>query len=208
MKVFGDVMKITYTTIDDISFEEIKEHLSFLPAERQEKIRRFRFEKDKLLSFAAGMLILSETGDSPLTYGEHGKPYCCGVHFSVSHSGTIAAIAVDAYEVGVDTEVIPSEDRLKIAERFYHPAECAYVRGADDQPLAFCEIWTRKEAYLKMTGEGISADLTAFDSASPPLSRQLYTLRLGSYCLSVCSAKQIDADKIQIANKELKSLLP
>ena len=95
-----------------------------------------------------------------------------------------------------------------VADRFYHPNERDYVRSAPDQPFAFCEIWTRKEAYLKMTGEGISTDLTAFDTTSFPLKEQLFTAALAGYCLSVCSEIPIDEGEIQISNIELKSLLP
>ena len=209
-------MKITYVELKNISFEEIKDAVDLLPKKRREKIARYRFEKDKLLSLAAGLLIRREIGESPLTYGEHGKPYAAESFrtanhpsfFSVSHSGNIAAIAVDDRELGLDVELIPSEDRLRLADRFYHPNERDYVRSAPDQPFAFCEIWTRKEAYLKMTGEGISTDLTAFDTTSFPLKEQLFTAALAGYCLSVCSEIPIDEGEIQISNIELKSLLP
>ena len=201
-------MQIKYITIDNISFEELNYCLPFLPTERQEKIARYRFEKDKLRSLVAGLLIRGATQGAPLRYGEHGKPLCAGVNFSVSHSGELVAIAVGGCAVGLDVEQIPSADRLKIAERFYHPAERAYVHDAADQPLAFCEIWTRKEAFLKMTGEGISTDLTAFDTASSPLAEQLFTTRIGDSCLSLCAEHPIGEVTIEISNIELKSLLP
>ena len=202
-------MKIEYVVLNEnLRFEELKEAVVLLPPERQAKIARYRFEKDKLLSLAAGLLIRREIGDSPIVFGEHDKPYAeSGVYFSVSHSGRIAAIAVDDVEVGMDVEEIPDESRLKIADRFYHPNERAYVREAEDQCRAFCATWTRKEAVLKMTGEGISTDLTAFDTTSLPLSAQLYTSGLEDYCLSVCSADPLGEKLIDISKLELKELL-
>ena len=202
-------MKIEYVVLDkNLRIEEFKEAVALLPPERQAKIARYRFEKDKLLSLAAGLLIRRAIGESPIIFGEHDKPYAeSGVYFSVSHSGSVAAIAVDDVEVGLDVEQIPDESRLKIADRFYHPNERAYVRGAEDQCRAFCEIWTRKEAVLKMTGEGISTDLTAFDTTALPLSAQLDTRGLNGYCMSVCSAEPLGEKMINISRLELKGLI-
>ncbi|MBQ3285659.1 MAG: 4'-phosphopantetheinyl transferase superfamily protein [Ruminococcus sp.] len=193
---------------DKLIFDDVSEYLALLPQERQEKIARYRFEKDKLLSLAAGLLIRRTIGESPITLGEHGKPYAeSGGFFSVSHSGGIAAIAVDDTEIGLDVEKLPEESRLKIADRFYHPAERDHVKRADNPRRAFCEIWTRKEAYLKMTGEGISTDLTAFDTTCSPLKERLYTTSLDKYCLSICSAEPIGDKAIYISELELKSLM-
>ena len=193
---------------ENLRLDDIREAVALLPPERQEKIARYRFEKDKLLSLAAGLLIRRAIGESPITFGEHDKPYAeRGIYFSVSHSGSVAAIAVDDVEVGLDVERIPDESRLKIAERFYHPCERTYVRGAKDPCRAFCEIWTRKEAVLKMTGEGISTDLTAFDTTALPLSAQLCTSGSNGYCMSVCSAEPLGEKQIDISKLELKDLL-
>ncbi len=197
-------MKIQYVNLDNISFEELKGCLPLLPTERQEKVARYRFEVDRLRSLIAGLLIRRVTGGAPICYGDHGKPLCDGVNFSVSHSGQIVAIAVGDCAVGLDVEQIPSQDRLKIADRFYHPNERTYVQNASDQPLAFCEIWTRKEAVLKMTGEGISSDLTAFDTTAAPLCTQLFTTRIGDCCLSLCTEKPIGRYEIDISEIELK----
>ena len=202
-------MKIEYVILDDkLRVDDMSEYLALLPQERQEKIARYRFDQDKMLSLTAGLLIRRARGESFITLGEHGKPYAeNGIFFSVSHSGSIAAIAVDDVEIGMDAEKLPDESRLKIANRFYHPAEREYVKQAEDRRRAFCEIWTRKEAYLKMTGEGISTDLTAFDTTCAPLSGQLYTISVDAYCLSVCSAEPIGDKKIYLSELELKELL-
>ena len=202
-------MKIEYVKFDkNQSMDDLLPAIDLLPEERRKKIARYRFEGDKIRSLIAGLLIRRATGGVPLTYGPHAKPYADGVYFSVSHSGEIVAIVTDDHEVGLDVEQFPTEDKLKIADRFYHPAEREEVNASDDRQCAFCRIWTRKEAYLKMTGEGISTDLTAFDTTSAPLQEQLFTVVLDGCCLSVCSDRQIDADTVFISNIELKSLLP
>lgn len=200
-------MKILYVDISQYEYEDLRRYEALLPPERREKIARFRFDGDKLRSLVAGLLLRHEIGERAVALGEHGKPYAEDVYFSLSHSGSIVAIAVDDVEVGMDVEQIADESRLKIAERFYHPHERETVRKAADQPRAFTRIWTCKEAYLKMTGEGISADLTAFDTDAPPLSDQIVSFDLEGYCLSVCSAEKINADVVYISEIELSRLL-
>ncbi|MBQ9680634.1 MAG: 4'-phosphopantetheinyl transferase superfamily protein [Ruminococcus sp.] len=203
-------MKIEYIVLDEnLKMRDLAGYEKLLPNDRQEKIARYRFEKDQLRSLIAGLLIRRAIGDSEIIFGAHEKPYAkdSGICFSVSHSGDIVAIAVDENEVGLDVEEIPEENRLKIADRFYHPAERAYVHGAQDKARAFCRIWTRKEAVLKMTGEGISTDLTAFDTTAEPLSGQIVTVDLDNYCLSVCSEKAISSMDVYISKIELKELL-
>lgn len=200
-------MKITYILLDkDMTYEAYQSLTALLSPARREKIARLRFDGDKLRSLAAGLLLRRVIGDRSVTLGEHGKPYCDGVCFSLSHSGAMVAVGVDGAQIGIDVEKIAEEDRLRIAGRFFHPAERAYVQAASDQRRAFCEIWTRKEAYLKMTGEGISRELTGFDTTSPPLSRRLMTTRIGDYCLSVCSENLLN-DKIDISESELNDLV-
>ena len=203
-------MELKYVIMDEgLRFDNLEYLCPELPAKRREKIARYRFDTDKLRSLIAGLLIKRETGGAEIVYGEHEKPYLADgvMFFSVSHSGDIVAIAVDDYEVGCDVEAIPSEDRLKIADRFYHKREREYVSASDDNLRAFCRIWTRKEAYLKMTGEGISNDLTSFDVTGEPLSEKLYTLDIEGYCISVCSQKPINGSGIYFSETEIKDLI-
>lgn len=203
-------MEVKYVVLDDsVRFEDCERYLSLLPPERIDKISRYRFDKDKLRSLVAGLLIYRATGGAELSYGEHDKPYLKdgGLYFSVSHSGDVVAIATDTDEVGCDVEYIVSENRLKIADRFYHPSERDYVAGADDRSAAFTRVWTRKEAYLKMTGEGISSDLTAFDTSSSPLSEQIITFENDGWMLSVCSESKITESEVYISKTELKDFI-
>ena len=204
-------MNIIYIFLNDVSFDDIKMYLPLLPTELREKIARYRFEKDKLTSAIAGLLIRHTIGDRELTYGEYNKPYvkdCGDLFFSVSHCESCVAIAVDETEVGLDAEQIRTKDIDKLARRFFSSGEQAYIESSADKPFAFTEIWTRKEAYLKCRGTGISVDLSAFDTASDELSKFLHTVSLGGYILSVCSATPLHISDIQISNLELKDILP
>lgn len=195
---------------DNITFDDVKPYLPLLPYERQEKVARYRFDDDKLTSAVAGLLIRHMIGQRELVYGEYNKPYVKGrsdLWFSVSHSDRCVAIAVDRREVGLDVEILRTKDIEKLCDRFFSAGEREYVLNSKDKPSAFTEIWTRKEAYLKRTGAGITEDITAFDTTSKELAGYIRTIPLDGYFLSVCSADPVDITNIHISNLELKDIL-
>ena len=111
-------------------------------------------------------------------YGAHGKPALVDsrgkppLRFNVSHSGGLAlyAVACDR-EVGIDLErVRPDVYDGEIAERFFSSREVASLRAlpATAQVEAFFRCWTRKEAYVKARGEGLSIPLDQFDVSLAP----------------------------------------
>src|SRR6185437_13365442 len=107
-----------------------------------------------------------------LVYGRHGKPGLAGgdappaLTFNVSHSGDLALIALTrARMIGVDLEDIrPDFATLDVAARFFAPAEVAALWSlpSDQRVIGFFNCWTRKEAYVKARGEGLSAPLDQF----------------------------------------------
>ena len=108
----------------------------------------------------------------------YGKPRLAPVHgsadveFNLSHSGILALYAfTSGRAVGVDVELIrevPDADDL--AERFFSPTETASLRALplDQRSLAFLACWTRKEAFIKALGLGLSCPLDAFDVTIDP----------------------------------------
>lgn len=88
---------------------------------------------------------------------DSGKPFVKGhpVHFNVSHSGDRVLCAVHTAPVGADIQqIVPQYDR--VMRRVCTPAEIAYI---GDDPARFAQIWTRKEAYAKLTGKGLAIGL-------------------------------------------------
>ncbi len=94
------------------------------------------------------------------------------LEFSLSHSHDRALIAVsDTLEVGCDVEHTGRiNDWPAVARRFFSTAEQQELAqvNTDLQSLAFFLCWTRKEAVIKATGEGLRADLSAFDVSLTP----------------------------------------
>jgi 4'-phosphopantetheinyl transferase len=107
--------------------------------------------------------------------GPQGKPGLAGSarpHFNVSHSHGVALIAVtDRTEVGVDVERLRHlSSQMELADRFFSPWEAATLRALD--PEARCErffhLWTRKEAFLKAHGAGLSFGLERVEMTHDP----------------------------------------
>lgn len=101
-----------------------------------------------------------------LTYrrGEKGKPYFqeLPMFFSLSHSGEYVLCAASGREIGADIQKIQPADILKLAKRFF--AEPEYLglercKSEEERRRLFFELWSRKEAYGKLTGEGVAAAL-------------------------------------------------
>ena len=111
-------------------------------------------------------------------YAEHGKPDLShpetSIRFNVSHSHDLAVYALTTNRsVGVDAEYLHRRsimDRMKIARRLFSSSECAALealpRGRRDH--AFLACWTRKEAFIKAIGQGLSCPLDQFDVTVDP----------------------------------------
>jgi len=148
------------------------------PGERA-RAARFRFERDRR-RFVARRLFLRRAlaehlGVDPagIRYrtSTHGKPELdlvdAPVAFSTSHAGDLAIVAVVAGgEVGVDIERIrPMRDALDIARKFFTADEVEHLQwlSGAGRSTAFLRLWTRKEAYVKLLGRGLSIPLDDFD---------------------------------------------
>jgi 4'-phosphopantetheinyl transferase len=106
--------------------------------------------------------------------GTHGKPFLagehfgCGVEFNVSHSGDIVLYAVSRRRaVGVDVELKKRSLSVeKLARRYFAPGEVRRLLSEGsvvDRVDNFYRCWTRKEAYLKARGTGLTTKLDSFE---------------------------------------------
>ncbi|MCC6355064.1 MAG: 4'-phosphopantetheinyl transferase superfamily protein [Verrucomicrobiae bacterium] len=109
--------------------------------------------------------------------GPRGKPllapgHAPPLHFNVSHSGDIVAIALSAtFAVGVDVEMLGRlDDWRAVADRIFSPREKAEMDTVPhgERHRAFLNAWTRKEAVLKASGEGLVDDLASIGVSLAP----------------------------------------
>ena len=103
-----------------------------------------------------------------------GKPFAegyKGVYISVTHADEILLVAVSECEIGIDCESKSrkTRDMNALAGRFFTPAEKERFAGVnpDGREIFFLETWTKKEALVKLSGEGLAA-ITRTDSQNPP----------------------------------------
>ncbi len=160
-------------------------------SERQKKADRLKQESSKKLTIAAGMLarigIAQKLNIAPKNISiqnhESGKPYAEGldIHFSLSHSGNLAVCAVCDKPVGIDVE-LQKEANFSVAKRCFTKAEQEYVFSAKAKSQQrFFEIWTKKEAYVKMLGTGLQ-DFRKFNVIE---NDNIYTILYKDYTVSV-----------------------
>lgn len=93
--------------------------------------------------------------------GVHGKPQLkedCGIHFNISHCSEFAACAVSDRAVGADVEKIRKFPE-RVLKRCFTDYESDYVQNDPDPDMAFFQLWTLKESFVKATGTGLSYPL-------------------------------------------------
>jgi 4'-phosphopantetheinyl transferase len=170
----------------DRSPSQTDSYLLTLSTDERARADRFYFRKDReSFIVARGVLrsilgrYLNRTPESlHFHYSSHGKPeleFDSGgdsIRFNLSHSHRMAlyAIACDQ-ELGIDIEHIRDGPHAEhIAEQFFSPNEVRVLRAlpSAQQRYAFFLCWTRKEAYIKGRGEGLSLPLDQFDVSLTP----------------------------------------
>jgi 4'-phosphopantetheinyl transferase len=157
---------------------------------------RFRFKRDRLrfvrcrsvLRLLLGRYLQTPASEIRFAYQRSGKPELAteqnrlGLRFNVSHSTEIALLAfVVGHRLGVDVEKIRVDvDIAALAEQFFSARERAGL-GALPEELqlpAFFACWTRKESFIKATGDGLSLPLSEFSvTTHPDLEPHLEELR-------------------------------
>jgi 4'-phosphopantetheinyl transferase len=163
----------------DCAPSRIESYHSTLSADEQARAARFHFLKDRSAFIVArGVLraILSQyLGVRPIQlefdYSPYGKPSLIrglseSLCFNVSHSHGLALYAfTHSRAIGVDVEFIRDDlADQQIADRFFSPNEVRQLQSlpAAARSEAFFNCWTRKEAYIKARGEGLSFPLHLF----------------------------------------------
>lgn len=164
-------------------FSQLDYFYSLLSADEVERAQRFIFDIHRQ-RFVAGRgilrLLLSQYLNYPanklvFTYDEHEKPWLDmnivpsdpALFFNVSNSEDLVVIALAHNELlGIDVEFIRHDIEItEIAERFFSSNECNALNKVPDENKykAFFTIWSRKEAFIKAIGEGLTFPLKDFD---------------------------------------------
>lgn len=166
--------------------ERVREFARLLAPDETARAARFHFEKDRRhFTVARGSLrtllaryLRTTPASLAFDYSHYGKPSLAprfstsGILFNLSHSHELALCAVTrGREVGIDIEYMRADMAgEEIAERFFSRVECAALGGlpVEQRVEGFFNCWTRKEAYIKARGEGLSFPLDKFSVSLVP----------------------------------------
>ena len=157
-----------------------------LSPDEQARAARFHFDKDRNYYIAArgilrsllGAYLKSDPHSLQFSYNSYGKPalnsaaHDAEVRFNLAHSRGLALYAFTrGRDVGIDVEYMkPDIDVLAVARHSFSPAEQTALRAlpTEHRLQGFYNGWTRKEAYIKARGMGVSLGLDRFDVELKP----------------------------------------
>jgi len=171
--------------IDLVIEEEIlTNYEQLLSSDETLKADRFHFDKDRVAFIAArgalrtllGRYTGIATRELKIEYEKHGKPVLSkelnGLQFNVSHSFQKGLIGFNVdVPIGVDIEWIKfTEDLVDVAKRFFSKSEVKSFLSLsmEKRPEGFFNCWTRKEAFIKAVGHGLSFPLDQFEVSLKP----------------------------------------
>jgi 4'-phosphopantetheinyl transferase len=167
--------------IDETTFHFL---LQFAPPEKQARIFRQRIKqnRDNMLIGAAlaKYMIWNEFNIIPseqqIAYGPFGKPYLAdypNVHFNISHCKAGCVVAVCDIAVGVDIqEVRPFS--WEVSRQVCSNQEMDMIRNSLDKDRVFTRIWSMKESYVKMLGQGVSYGMDKVDTVSSIINTTVF----------------------------------
>jgi 4'-phosphopantetheinyl transferase len=164
---------------------------SVMTPEEIERAGRFRFPADReryvtargLSKWLLAYYVESAPEAIVFTVGRHGKPELVpetnpnSIRFNLTHSGDVVLCALSAgRRVGVDVEQYRDVSWDELAVRVFSPSELNVYASlpAADRERVFFSFWTRKEAYIKAVGGGLTLSLSAFSVSLDDRARVIH----------------------------------
>ncbi len=163
--------QVRVRVVDAAALAENQAQLAtFLSSEDLARLNRYSNQAARDMFLAArgavrlllGQILHTDPAKVEIATMEHGKPYLPAfpqLFFNISHSRNLALIAIARHPVGVDIEFLRRPvDFAAVMRRFFSDEERSdwELYGVPTPQQAFFRGWTRKEAILKATGEGIA----------------------------------------------------
>ena len=153
----------------DVTQEELNHYLLQFPQWRREKVLSYRFLIDQVLCAKAYLLLkqglksIYGIDEHPkFKYVMHDKPVLSDypdIHFNLSHCKRGVMCVIDDHPIGCDIEEIEEKLDIDLCHFCYNDSEVEMIVSSTDPCVEFTKLWTKKEATLKLTGEGINNDL-------------------------------------------------
>ena len=189
--------------------------LSYVSDERKSRISRFKFVPDQKLSLYAALLTrmaiieLTHMSNQDLHFStnRNQKPYLISDHqldFNFSHTRNAILCSISSHAcVGTDIEAIQNAP-LEVMPHVFHPFEIQYVTHSNAlQDKRFFEIWTKKEAYTKNSGIGLTCDLVSINTMDSVMASHFYTWQEDSYICSVYASSPVSVHYQKITEPDI-----
>ena len=163
---------------------------NLLPAEELEKAQRFLHQQDRqryivrkhVLRLLLARVLGINPGQLDFQVTANKKPCVQGIEFNVSHSNNYIVILLASLPAGIDIEYInPLFQFEDLMELCFNPEEQEFIRKASNPLVNFYTLWTRKEAILKATGEGLTDDIPNVSTLEMLQSRNAQSYIVQSY---------------------------
>jgi 4'-phosphopantetheinyl transferase len=170
----------------DLPSTQVQQLRDILSVDELDRANRFSFEIGRqhfiaargTLRYILSLYLAVYPDQVRFYYNPYGKPFLVPefssnlLNFNLSHSGSMALYAITRnMEIGIDVERVRSDfEYEEIAERFFSVNEVAILRTirTEKKLETFYNYWTRKEAYVKAHGRGLSLPLDSFDVSFTP----------------------------------------
>ena len=205
------MVKLYYAKITKLYDEKcFEEKIRQIKEKRQVRILEHCQKKDRCRSLAASLLLkkaLEEEGicyeETCFTKEQGGKPKLLqnGLFFNLAHAQEMAVCVISDQQVGVDVERRDRMEgkeqkrKLQIAKKILTPEEWKLWEKAGCQTEELISVWTKKESYVKMTGKGLTENLTTVDTLSNAFYQQI--LVDDGYVISVCTALENERAQVK-----------
>ena len=161
----------------EVGAERLASYRSLLSGDESDRAACFRFDRHRnkyiagrgMLRLLLGRYLQVDPTGIKFSYSDYGKPFIPNseLQFNLAHSADLALVAFTLErDIGVDLELERElSDALAIGDRFFAPGEREVLRSLAEQEQlpAFFRCWSRKEAFIKAVGEGLSYPLDAFE---------------------------------------------
>lgn len=211
----------------------INDYLKFLTPEELEQGSRYKFEVSRhryYIGKIAAKLLIKKYANRPfekiiILKGKNDKPYLKPfdnyslVHFNLSHSDDAILIAISNKEVGVDIEQNRLFNYAVLMDTVFTKNEINFIKTHRNPNQAFFILWTRKEAFLKATGTGLTENLTGFEVLDGENILNIDNIKqdeqfdivsfypFKNYIAAFCQIRQIQSPKISFISTTLQEIL-
>jgi len=181
---------LKYLICDDMTLctqADVERLMTVASPQRREQALRYRHLSGRwacLKSYEMLLGLLHTGTPVSFVYNEYGKPFLQqnDVFFSISHCKEAIAVVVSDRETGIDIESRRRCVSPELTERVMNEDEQRYIASHPEPATAFIELWTKKEALLKMRGTGITDDLKNVLTGDEDIETHIFD----NYIVSIC----------------------